>query len=513
MYCTREASERHDKVFALLGMSSDDPIAAGLSPDYGIPWEGLLERLVRYLLGEQVDVKTWPAMELAVIRSKGLILGHISSNHAGRDGRQQVAIALVDASGKLFSKIWSLPPSTESVEAGDLICLLGRATSPTIIRSQKDHFSVIMITTPPLEPTQSTSDILHDFLLLWDWEKSRESSRGRKEDTLWLGSQTVGYLDGMTASEMALISEDGGKYQKAEQEIHGIVGGHEARFGEEDTRTLTARVRLASIYLKTNRWLEAEELVQEVIQTRMRTQGTGHPDTARSRATLASIYRYRSGRYPNSQKMELFRRILERKAGEPPMTEEEVDEITRSNDIEQISLLLDQRADEIKITEAVLESVAGKCREAVMRRLLDRRGDEVRITESVLMGAAANTIDSQAMVKLLLDRGGDEVRITEAVLMKAVENEWSRTDEIVKLLLDRGGDEVEITEALLVSAVYNWRIAEELLLVLLDRGGAELKITRPVIEAAACNDFVSDGTMQLLYDRSQGSTARHRGRT
>lgn len=48
IYCTREATGRHDKVFALLGMSSDDPVAAGLSPDYGIPWETLLERLVRY---------------------------------------------------------------------------------------------------------------------------------------------------------------------------------------------------------------------------------------------------------------------------------------------------------------------------------------------------------------------------------------------------------------------------------------------------------------------------------
>jgi len=48
IYCTREATERHDKVFASLGMSSDDPVAAGLSPDYGIPWETLLERLVRY---------------------------------------------------------------------------------------------------------------------------------------------------------------------------------------------------------------------------------------------------------------------------------------------------------------------------------------------------------------------------------------------------------------------------------------------------------------------------------
>ena len=37
MYHTREATVPNDKVYALLGMSSDDPGAAGLSPDYTVP--------------------------------------------------------------------------------------------------------------------------------------------------------------------------------------------------------------------------------------------------------------------------------------------------------------------------------------------------------------------------------------------------------------------------------------------------------------------------------------------
>lgn len=38
MYHTRKATQRHDMVYALLGMSSDNPGAAGLSIDYEIPW-------------------------------------------------------------------------------------------------------------------------------------------------------------------------------------------------------------------------------------------------------------------------------------------------------------------------------------------------------------------------------------------------------------------------------------------------------------------------------------------
>src|SRR5258708_39417842 len=45
MYHTYKATELHDKVFALLGRSSDDPKPAGLLLDYKIPWERLLERL------------------------------------------------------------------------------------------------------------------------------------------------------------------------------------------------------------------------------------------------------------------------------------------------------------------------------------------------------------------------------------------------------------------------------------------------------------------------------------
>jgi hypothetical protein len=43
MYHTHEATKRYDKVYALLGMSSDGPGAPGLSPDYAVPWEELLQ--------------------------------------------------------------------------------------------------------------------------------------------------------------------------------------------------------------------------------------------------------------------------------------------------------------------------------------------------------------------------------------------------------------------------------------------------------------------------------------
>src|ERR1700709_2260818 len=48
MFHTHEATERHDKIYALLGMSSDDLSKANLSPNYSLSWEGLFRDLVKF---------------------------------------------------------------------------------------------------------------------------------------------------------------------------------------------------------------------------------------------------------------------------------------------------------------------------------------------------------------------------------------------------------------------------------------------------------------------------------
>jgi hypothetical protein len=63
-----------DKVYALLGMSSDDPSAAGLSPNYTVPWKTLLQRLIEFILFKEASVETWDKREIAVIESKGCML-------------------------------------------------------------------------------------------------------------------------------------------------------------------------------------------------------------------------------------------------------------------------------------------------------------------------------------------------------------------------------------------------------------------------------------------------------
>ena len=52
MYHNHDATLLHDKVYALLGMSgisSDGLSKANLLPNYGVKWEELLQRLIKFL--------------------------------------------------------------------------------------------------------------------------------------------------------------------------------------------------------------------------------------------------------------------------------------------------------------------------------------------------------------------------------------------------------------------------------------------------------------------------------
>ena len=172
MFHTRQAANPRDKVYALLGMSSDDPSKASLQPDYTIAWEELFQQLVKFVLSKDVSVET--SNQRAVIKSKGCILGQVSS--VRRDDRQNVNITSRKAAWGLGGKTeWTLQASAKPIQERDIICLLHGASKPTIIRLCKDHFAVVVIAATPLnrsgsfgwpETSQSTTQFLRDFLLI-----------------------------------------------------------------------------------------------------------------------------------------------------------------------------------------------------------------------------------------------------------------------------------------------------------------------------------------------------------
>jgi ankyrin repeat protein len=173
-----------------------------------MPWGILMGNLVKFLLGDQASVDTLDDgennrendrennnenynendSEIAAIKTRGCVLGQVSSVTSNQDARQGVHITFneLDEDDEIR---WTLLTSAKPVKRGDVICLLQGAKKPTIIRPCKDGFAIIMIAaTPPQRLQKKWSGLLQseesftrDFLLIWDWKKSSENSQDREK--------------------------------------------------------------------------------------------------------------------------------------------------------------------------------------------------------------------------------------------------------------------------------------------------------------------------------------------
>ncbi|KAF2022634.1 HET-domain-containing protein [Setomelanomma holmii] len=527
MFHTREATLLHDKVYALLGMSSDNTNAAGLSPDYTVPWSQLFQRLVKFLLCQQVSVETWEDREIAVIKSRGCVIGQVSSIENDQEDRQNLNIIFRSALEHLgYNKEWkvhrTLRASAKSVQEGDLVCLLQGTSKPTIIRPYKDYFAVIMIAATPSEAvrtesssvrqpklSQSRIDPPYDFLLVWSWETAPGQLQSRGEcktltEVLGRENTTIGLEDDLGKAtrlwKAALILQDSKEYEEAKRRLKEAIKGCERTIGKKDLHTLVVMETLALVYRKTKEWKEAEELLLQVIKTKQRMRMADHPDTLISMASLALCYKAQ-GQLMGAEKQEMMICLLKLRGIQ--IEEELVVQVARSFDEEVMTLLFQQKGDEIQVTEEMVEAAAGNegSGQQAMKLLFDCEGDEIQITEGVVKAAAGNRRSGQEVMKVLLDREGDKIQITEGVVKAAAGNGRSG-QEVMKLLLNHEGNKIQITEGAVVE-VARRRFDEEVMKLLLDRKGDEIHITEGVVEAAAGNWRSAQKVMQLLLDRRE----------
>ena len=347
MFHAHEATWRHDKVYALLGMSTDARNAVDLLPDYKISWGEVFQRLIKFLLHKQVSVKTWDKNEVAVIKSNGRILGEVSSvvSHLGwSDTHKLVITPKKNASRNSgYMRNWSAPltvhTSAKSIRQGDLVYFLQGALKPTIIRRCRNYFAVIRIEVTPPEYIRAEgknirwSELLgsveifpHDFLLIWDWAKSsgEPQDRGEYEKLLEADPQMHehaktefgDHLDmANRLGNMALILEYLEEYEEAVERLREARRVCEKVFGGDHPRTLASMKNLASMYRKQGKWKEAEELELQVVETRRRVLGVEHPDTITSMSKLVSMYKeqekWKEAEELGIKVIEIRRRVLE----------------------------------------------------------------------------------------------------------------------------------------------------------------------------------------------------------
>ncbi|KAJ1323046.1 ankyrin repeat domain-containing protein 50 [Microdochium nivale] len=180
MFHTRKATVAIDKVYALLGMSSDDPTAASLSADYGASWETVFRKLVTFSLSNRMSVETWDGKEVAVISGKGSVLGEVSVVEGDKITWKNMS----EGRSQSFAPAASAKP----IQPRDIICLLQGASRPTIIRLHSDYSAVIRIAIPLTDDSdaphtkwsehlESITTFPDNFLLIWDWHASQEHTQ------------------------------------------------------------------------------------------------------------------------------------------------------------------------------------------------------------------------------------------------------------------------------------------------------------------------------------------------
>jgi Ankyrin repeats (3 copies) len=264
-YHAYKATRLHDKLYALLGMCSDDLKEAGLEPNYDLEWSKVMCRIVKFFLGDQVSVDTWEHKEMVFIKSKGRILGKISQVERNTESDGQRVKVIFKSTSKQLGSIadhtawWTLPKSAISIQEEDFICLLQGASKPTIIRLCDDHFMIIMVAAVPLEHIQiddknvkrpeifQSISFTRDFSLVWNWEYSSDKKLDLEEygnliHTSNWGSSETGLANRLRnvirAWNVAQILEDLGEDKKARKMHQNAVKSYGIAFGEKQSEAL-----------------------------------------------------------------------------------------------------------------------------------------------------------------------------------------------------------------------------------------------------------------------------------
>ncbi|KJK61508.1 Heterokaryon incompatibility protein HET [Aspergillus parasiticus SU-1] len=155
MYHTREATKKHDKVYALLGMSSESANKADLLPNYQLSWDILFKRVITSILPEVHSVETWPDREIAVFQGNAWRFPLIIRQRQGAIG----LVGVLDGHSKRQQDRFK-----RAIFAVAHVERQGRE----------------MINIKLQKPLQGGGSFLRDILLVWDWEVSQANSG--KED-------------------------------------------------------------------------------------------------------------------------------------------------------------------------------------------------------------------------------------------------------------------------------------------------------------------------------------------
>ncbi|KAK5636039.1 hypothetical protein RRF57_011751 [Xylaria bambusicola] len=423
-YHTRQATDRRDKIYALLGMCSNNQC---ILADYDMAWSDLFRLTIKTLIGQEAFVDTWDEVGLALIRTKGYIIGTVEqiSSERTSTGRQTIGFLLAPcvSSFKDFNNVfpnisrcletprttWVIQTTAKPIKENDIVCFIGDASTPAIIRVHKDYCTIIAISVTPLDNTLGI-EIFHylvdamsrpqpnpplNFLLLWDWEESS-----------------------------GLLETDYSGFELLQFRVRDRLNIKLSDHWDEAVRYHIMGLMLLEMKYP---W-KAIDFFRRAIELY-----GGKLEMGR----LLNIPGVPADHDPKFvRRLRLIANIIGGKRIELSVTHNDVLEAARDQDLELMRFLFDRMGNEVQITESVLEAALGNYHHAIplIPFLIQKRADKTVVTERMLVGAVQRERCAKEVLALLLNEQVDTAAITELVFRTALQCRYHARD-LLDLLL------------------------------------------------------------------------------
>ncbi|KAI2927959.1 hypothetical protein CBS147321_11138 [Aspergillus niger] len=393
MYRNHNATKQHDKVYALLGLSSDWN-SAGLAPDYERPWHEVF-RLVAQHVFAKCSVEICYEPETAIVRGKGWILGYIYSvSDFLKDNRQTFKVAFNQICQKLgyrdkWKNEWSLQASGELLQDGDIVCLLEGLSQPTVLRLCADYYTVVTPVVKPKEQVQNTED-----------DVTVGGNRAHGLCHLFLGWKVSEPDDEVDLESLSRLVENGPNYHR--------------NFEAERSLNHTTSVMVDAAMQSLKLGVPGKKALDNVL-SKGRVKGVdtnfllSHGNVKVSDDVITAFERalWQKHEFPYALEKVLSVAVRD----------------TRHCGVNITSILLQRLQEILRVSEEVVKAAAANEGQGdrIMQLLLEHRGDKLPVSEEVVKAAAANEKQDDQIMQLLLEHCGDKLPISEEVVEAVVE--------------------------------------------------------------------------------------------
>ena len=510
LYRSYSATRQHDKIYALLGFSSD-ATSFGLQVNYTTPWHQLLKETLQFIF-VGCHIQTWKDTASVVIEAKGWILGHIT--HVKSDslgfGQQRITCHYHRSTETMVKvsfwapgrkePIWNYERTlfgcAELAQEGDLICQIQGQSFLSILRICDDHLSVIL---PCLRPsgkkevecfseTLSECQLHHatgDYLTLtWDipipmidehLSKSKAPLRLRqiapefqepKSDTNLRLDFLARILAEIATRSLHKMPRNKILWENIFEQCGALVPVSEVfelgcsaifpvpndftnrDYGADLIKALF-RQRAEDLQVSEQAMISAVGFTDSsVVETFMKYKGESVPMS--EQVVIAAAEN------PRHEVLEAL--FLNHQGKRPPITEKVVLAATGNHRHIVLKTLLKYAEDRLEITEHTVIAAAGNSDHRVLESVIKYAGKSLQIPEQAVIKAiqiSFHQVLHMSKLRLLLEHQGDHLPISEKAMIAAAKNPLNYGLQVFNLLKEHRRDTVPITQVIFEAASEN----------------------------------------------------------